>query len=277
MATPSVLNSVSNLKAIVFDWAGTTIDFGSCAPASVFLEIFRQRGVPITAAQAREPMGRAKRDHIATIGQMPEVDAAWKAKYGQSIQSTDIDTMYADFLPLQMKTLGQHSVLIDGVPEIIAWCRSQGLKIGSTTGYTRELLDVVARAAAEQGYTPDCALGAEDALLGRPAPFLIYEAARRMAVYPLWAMVKVDDTPVGIEAGRNAGCWTIGVTRTGNCVGLSRDEWTALSADEQRQRLAIAEDKLRDAGAHAIVESVTDIRPALEHFSTELARGKFPL
>lgn len=277
MSTPSVLNSVSNLKAIVFDWAGTTIDFGSCAPASVFLEIFRQRGVPITAAQAREPMGRAKRDHIATIGQMPEVDAAWNAKYGQSIQSTDIDTMYADFLPLQMKTLGQHSVLIDGVPEIIAWCRSQGLKIGSTTGYTRELLDVVARAASEQGYTPDCALGAEDALLGRPAPFLIYEAARRMAVYPLWAMVKVDDTPVGIEAGRNAGCWTIGVTRTGNCVGLSRDEWAALSADEQQQRLAIAEGKLRAAGAHAIVESVTDIRPALEHFSAELASGKFPL
>lgn len=277
MSTPSVSNSVSNLKAIVFDWAGTTIDFGSCAPASVFLEIFRQRGVPITAAQAREPMGRAKRDHIATIGQMPEVDAAWKAKYGQSIQSTDIDAMYADFLPLQMRTLGQHSVLIDGVPEIIAWCRSQGLKIGSTTGYTRELLDVVARAAAEQGYTPDCALGAEDALLGRPAPFLIYEAARRMAVYPLWAMVKVDDTPVGIEAGRNAGCWTIGVTRTGNCVGLSRDEWSVLSADEQQQRLAIAEGKLRAAGAHAIVESVTDIRPALEHFSTELASGKFPL
>ncbi len=277
MSTPSASNSVSNLKAIVFDWAGTTIDFGSCAPASVFLEIFRQRGVPITAAQAREPMGRAKRDHIATIGQMPEVDTAWKAKYGQSIQSTDIDAMYADFLPLQMKTLGQHSVLIDGVPEIIAWCRSQGLKIGSTTGYTRELLDVVARSAAEQGYTPDCALGAEDALLGRPAPFLIYEAARRMAVYPLWAMVKVDDTPVGIEAGRNAGCWTIGVTRTGNCVGLSRDEWAALSADEQQQRLAIAEGKLRAAGAHAIVESVTDIRPALEHFSTELASGKFPL
>lgn len=277
MSTPSTSNSVPHLKAIVFDWAGTTIDFGSCAPAAVFQEIFRQRGVPITTAQAREPMGRAKRDHIATIGQMPEIDAAWQAKYGRSIQAADIDAMYADFLPLQMKTLGQHSGLIEGVPEIIAWCRSQGLKIGSTTGYTRELLDVVARAAAEQGYAPDCALGAEDALLGRPAPFLIYEAARRMAVYPLWAIVKVDDTPVGIEAGRNAGCWTIGVTRTGNCVGLSRDEWAALSAEEQQRRLASAEDKLRAAGAHAIVESVIDIRPALEHFSQQLASGQFPL
>ncbi len=269
--------TVSNLKAIIFDWAGTTIDYGSCAPASVFQEIFSQRGVPITAAQAREPMGRAKRDHIATIGGMPEVDAAWRGKYGHSIQTEEIDAMYADFLPLQKKTLGQHSALIEGVPEIIAWCRSQGLKIGSTTGYTRELLDIVARSAAEQGYEPDCALGAEDAPYGRPAPFLIYECARRMSVFPLWAMVKVDDTPVGIEAGRNAGCWTIGVTRTGNCVGLSVAEWQSLSKADQAQRLAAAEKTLRSAGAHAIVESVTDIRPALEHFSRELADGKFPM
>ncbi len=270
------LATVSHLKAIVFDWAGTTIDYGSCAPASVFQEIFRQRGVPITAPQAREPMGRAKRDHIAAIGQMPEVDAAWRAKYGHSIQAAEIDAMYADFLPLQKKTLGQHSVLIDGVPEIIAWCRSQGLKIGSTTGYTRELLDIVARAAAEQGYEPDCALGVEDAPQGRPAPFLIYECALRMSVYPLWAMVKVDDTPVGIEAGRNAGCWTIGVTRTGNCVGLSQAEWHSLSAADQAQKLAAAEKTLRGAGAHAIVESVADIRPVLEQFSLALAAGKFP-
>lgn len=270
-------NNNLRLSAIVFDWAGTTIDHGSCAPAAVFQEIFRQRGVPITAAQAREPMGRAKRDHIATVGRMPEVDRVWREQHaGQGVGEADIDAMYADFLPLQKATLEQHSVLIDGVPEIVAWCRSQGLKIGSTTGYTRELLDIVARAAARQGYEPDCAFGAEDAPQGRPAPFLLFQVAMRLQVYPMWTMIKVDDTPVGIEAGRNAGCWTIGVTRTGNCVGLTVEEWNALGADERQRMLTDAENKLRAAGAHAIVESVTDIQPHIAHFASELAAGRKP-
>lgn len=270
--------SLKCLKAIVFDWAGTTVDYGSCAPASVFQEIFASRGVPITAAQAREPMGRAKRDHIAAIGSMPAVDEAWRARHaGQPVSEADIDAMYADFLPLQKSTLEQHSDVIAGVPAMVAWCRAQGLKIGSTTGYTRELLEIVVRCAAQQGYAPDCACGAEDAPQGRPAPFLLYECAKRLEVYPLWRMVKVDDTPVGIEAGRNAGCWTIGVTRTGNCVGLSAAQWEQLDEGERRTKLKSAEQQLLAAGAHACVESVADIQPLLESFDQRLAAGEFPL
>lgn len=264
-----------HLTAIVFDWAGTTIDYGSCAPASVFQEIFHRRGVPISAQQAREPMGRAKRDHIAAIGAMPAVDRAWRDQYaGQAMSAADIDAMYAEFLPLQKQTLGHHSQLIDGAVEIVHWCRQRGLKIGSTTGYTRELLDVVAQAAAQQGYQPDCALGVEDAPQGRPAPYLLYRCAMQLGVYPLWRVVKVDDTPVGIEAGRNAGCWTIGITRTGNCVGLSQNAWQALDAEQQTTLLQQAEQKLLSSGAHAVAESVADIRPLLEGFEQQLAAGK---
>ncbi len=266
------------LKAIVFDWAGTTIDYGSCAPASVFQEIFRMRGVPITAAQAREPMGRAKRDHIATIGRMPSVDAAWRqSHHGCSITDADIDAMYADFLPLQKATLSNHDQLIDGVPDVVAWCRNHGLQIGATTGYTRELLEIVAASAEQQGYRPDCAFGAEDAPQGRPAPFLLFECAKALGVYPMWSIVKVDDTPVGIEAGRNAGCWTIGVTRTGNCVGLSESEWQQVSPQRQQELLAQATETLRAAGAHAIVESVADIRPVLVEFEQHLLNRKLPV
>lgn len=252
------------LKAVVFDWAGTTIDHGCCAPAIVFREIFRQRGVEITVEQAREPMGMAKHAHIAAIAAMSEVAAAWKTKHGVDCSQNDIDAMYADFLPLQKKTLSDHCDMIPGVVEVVDWCREKGLKIGSSTGYTRELMEIVSPAAAEQGYSPDCILCSEDAPQGRPAPFLLYEAAKRMNVYPLWHFVKVDDTPVGIEAGRNAGCWTIGVTRTGNGVGLSEAEVNALSDDDLKTRCNAAEQTLRSAGAHYIVESVAELRPVLE-------------
>src|SRR5262249_18319626 len=205
----------------VFDWAGTTVDHGSRAPAIVFQEIFRQRGVPISAAQARGPMGMAKRDHLAAIAALPEVARAWETLHGRPVSDAARDAMSAAFLPLQRETLRHHCDVIAGVPEAVARCREAGLKIGSSTGYTRELMEIVTASAAYQGYRPDCVLCAEDVPQGRPAPYLLYAAALKLQVYPLSAMVVVDDTPVGIAAGRNAGCWTVGVTRTGNSLGLS--------------------------------------------------------
>lgn len=271
------MKKLSYLKAIVFDWAGTTIDFGSCAPAAVFQQVFKQRGIDISVTQAREPMGMAKRDHIAAIANMQPVKEAWIAKFGRQFSEQDIDAMYSDFLPLQKNILGNHSQLIAGVPAMIAECRAMGLKIGSSTGYTRELMESVSAAARVQGYEPDCILCSEDAPRGRPAPYLLFEAAKRMDVYPMWSFVKVDDTPVGIEAGRNAGCWTIGVTRTGNCVGCTEQELAVLSNAEVARLCDVAAMKLKDAGAHFIVESVIEIPRLLVKIDQIALEGKLPI
>lgn len=268
---------LENLKAVVFDWAGTMIDHGCMAPAIVFREIFRQRGISITSEQAREPMGMAKRAHIAAIAAMPIVDDAWQAKYGAACTDAEIDAMYAEFLPLQMKTLKEHSQLISGAAEVARWCRDRGLKIGSSTGYTRALMKNVTAAAAAQGYHADCVLCSEDAPKGRPAPYLLYEAAKRLDVFPMWHFVKVDDTPVGIQAGRNAGCWTIGITRTGNEVGLSEADLSRLPAEETATRCEAAAARLTAAGAHYIAESVADLYPILKEIDTRLTNGEFPV
>ncbi|MBI1349208.1 phosphonoacetaldehyde hydrolase [bacterium] len=270
------LNRPRQLQALVLDWAGTMVDHGCCGPALVFREIFRGRGIDITMAQAREPMGRAKRDHIAAITHMPEVAAAWQVRYGRPCSSEDIDAMYHDFLPLQKSVLAKHSDVIPGTAEAVAQCREMGLKIGSSTGYTQELMEVVVPIARQQGYSPDCVLCVEDAPRGRPYPYLLFEAAKQMEVFPLWTIVKVDDTPVGIEAGRNAGCWTVGITRTGNCVGLSAQEVAALPPLERAALMEQAADRLRQAGAHVIIESVAEIVPVLHQFNARLAQGELP-
>ncbi len=266
----------THVRGVVLDWAGTTVDHGSRAPAFVFQEIFRSRGVNVTVAQAREPMGMAKLEHIAAVAAMPEVAEAWAAKYGQPCAKADIDSMYADFLPLQLKTLDQHCGLIEGVVEAVAELRSRGLKIGSSTGYTRQLMEVVSAAATPQGYTPDCVLCAEDAPRGRPAPFLIYEAARRLDIFPLTSIVKVDDTAVGIQAGRNAGCWTVGISRTGNCVGLSCEEFESLSPQERKEKVDAAAATLTHAGAHEVIESVADLPDVIARFEQKLSQGQRP-
>lgn len=269
-------NRFTQLQGIVFDLAGTTVDHGSCAPAGVFQAVFESHGVSITAAQAREPMGKAKRDHIWSIMQMPPVTAQWQSAHNRAPDEADIDAIYADFLPMQKKVLAKYNYVIDGVAETSKQCSQMGLRIGATTGYTRDLLDEVLAAAREQGFQPEFALGAEDAPVGRPAPFMLFQLATMMQIYPMWRIVKVDDTAVGVAAGRNAGCWTVGVTRTGNGVGLSKEELDALPASERESKIADAGKTLLNAGAHALVESVADIIPVLQQFDAHLESGEFP-
>ncbi len=267
---------LKHLKAIVFDWAGTMIDHVSRAPAIVFQEIFRQQGIEITVDQAREPMGMAKREHIAAITQMPYVQKKWFEKFNEPCTEQDIDEMYEQFLPLQKKTLKDHSQMIQGATATAELCRSLGLKIGSSTGYTRELMVDVSATAKEQGYEPDLILCAEDAPRGRPAPYLLYEVAKRLDVYPMSTIVKVDDTVLGIEAGVNAGCWNIGITRTGNLLGLSSEETENIMGAQLDQMISSVSEKMLNAGAHFALESVEDIQVALTHFDELLDQGASP-
>ena len=216
------------IRAILFDWAGTTVDHGSRAPVEVFLDVFRREGVEISAAEARGPMGRAKRDHLEALFALPRVAAVWQTKHGRPSSSVDVDRLYADFLPLQRAVLERHGDVIAGVPEVVSTCIARGIKIGATTGYTRALMDVAAPLAKAGGYDPEVIVCADDVPRGRPAPWMIFRAAERLDVYPVSDLVVVDDTVTGIEAGLNAGAWTVAVTRTGNSLGLSVQELARL-------------------------------------------------
>lgn len=258
------------LQAVIFDWAGTIVDYGSRAPAAVFGEVFRRLGVEITPAEAREPMGMAKRDHIAAILAMPRVAAAWQQKYGQPSTDRDIDQLYADFLPLQLQTLTKHSTAIPGACEVVAECRRRGLRIGSTTGYTRQLMDVVVPLAAKQSLTVDALICADDVPQGRPAPWMIFKAAEQLSAFPPDALVVVDDTPIGIEAGRNAGAWTVAVTKSGNLLGMSLEELAAANPQQVQQQLNRAAETFRNRGAHFVIDSVADLLPVLDEISALL-------
>lgn len=274
--TTEITRKLERLSAIVFDWAGTTVDYGSRAPALAFQELFRQHGVEISAAEARGPMGMAKRDHIAALTALPSVARAWQAVHGCPCEEADIDTLYEQFVPVQARILRDHSGVIIGVAEAVEACRQLGLRIGSTTGYSRELMEIVSAAARRQGYEPACVICADDVPRGRPAPDLLEEAARRLSAHPLSRVIAVDDTPVGIEAGRAAGCWTVGVTRTGNLVGLSPAEFASLPQAAARRRCDEAAARLRASGAHYTVESAADILPLIHDIERRLQRGELP-
>ena len=217
------------LQGVVFDWAGTIMDHGSRAPVAALQDVFAEADVPVTVAEARLSMGIAKKDHIRCILELPRVTEAWKQQHGAAPREADVEALYAEVSSQATRMSGTIlRTLIAGVPEIGEALHSRGIKIGSTTGYTRPMLDFLVERASEQGFDPDCAICPQDVPGGgRPAPWMCYLNAIRLQVSPLWSMAKIGDTPSDIAEGLNAGMWTIGVTRTGNEAGLTEAEWNS--------------------------------------------------
>jgi phosphonoacetaldehyde hydrolase len=264
------------LRAVILDWAGTVVDFGSRAPIAALQSVFTPAGVPLEVAEARQSMGIAKKAHIRSILEISRVLAAWISKYGAEPSEQDVDELYARFVPNQIQVLADYSELIPGVADAIRRMRSRGLKIGTTTGYNRAMLDYLLERAALQGFAPDCALCPEDAGAGRPLPWMCYLAAIRLEVYPMAALVKIGDTPADVEEGRNGGMWTIGVTRTGNEIGFTEEEWSELPDLERERLLCNAERRLLDSGAHYTASSVAECDAVLDQIDERLAVGEMP-
>lgn len=264
------------LKAVVFDWAGTMIDFGSFAPMGVFVEAFARFGVDVTVAEARQPMGRPKWDHIEAMLAQPRIEAAWTAKHGHRPTRDDIQAIYDVFVPMNEEVVGDYADLVPGAADIAQALRQRGLKIGSTTGYTRSIMARVLPLARAQGYEADNLVCAGDLPQGRPTPMNMYKCFLDLDVWPASSVVKVDDTGVGIDEGRHAGCWTVAVCLSGNEAGVTPDELAAMPQDAKQALRARASATLMRHQPDFVIDTVADLLPVIDEVEVRLARGERP-
>jgi phosphonoacetaldehyde hydrolase len=258
------------VKAVVFDWAGTMIDFGCMAPVQALVDVFAAEGLALSAAEARRDMGKAKLDHLRALLADPAIASRWVALKGSPAKDADVQRLYARLEPAMRAAAAGASRLIPGGAETVAELRALGVKIGSGTGYTREMMADILPAAAAQGYAPEVVVCAGETPSGRPAPLMTWKALIALDAWPAGACIKVDDAPVGIEEGRLAGCWTVGLSGSGNGVGLDLESYAALPPEERRKRLAAAEAPLRAAGADFVIEDVSALMPVVHEIAAKI-------
>lgn len=266
----------SRIQAVILDWAGTVVDHGSRAPMGAFVRAFAELGVEIGVDDARGPMGMAKRDHIRAVGQSPAVAAAWQARHGHPFGDADIERVFAVFEPLNVASVLEHADFVPGGLEALAWLRARSIRVGSTTGYTRPIMEQLLPVAASAGYAPEVTVCAGDLPAGRPSPLMMWQAMAQMGVWPAASVVKVDDTPVGIGEGRAAGTWSVGVALTGNIAGLSAAELGTLSESEVSAIRARATGEMVAAGADLVVDSIAQLPDAILAIEARMATGERP-
>ncbi|MDR2935274.1 MAG: phosphonoacetaldehyde hydrolase [Candidatus Adiutrix sp.] len=254
-------------KIIVLDWAGTTVDFGSFAPVAAVMRAFEDFGLRPTLEETRAPMGLAKRTHLALMLSGERLAAAWAEKYGRSPGEAEIDRVYARFEPALKAVLGEHADLLPGVAETTARLRASGFKIGSTTGYSRAMMDMVVPAARAAGYAPDV-LACPDEVggLGRPYPYMLWRALEKLGAESIAGVVKVGDTLADIAEGLNAGCLSLGVIAGSSLLGLTRAELEALPESEKKTRYEGVRAQYLAAGASGVLDDFTELPGWLDAF-----------
>lgn len=266
-----------SIEAVIFDWAGTTVDFGCFAPVWVFIDVFQQAGIEVSMEEARKPMGMLKRDHIRTMLEMPRISKLWEEKKDRPFTEADIDVLHDKFEPLLLFKLHLYAEPIAGVIQTVEQLRATGLKIGSTTGYTDKMMRIVSEGARIYGYKPDACFTADaTAGKGRPWPYMIYRNLEKLEVSAAWRAVKFGDTVVDISEGVNAGCWSVGIIKGSSLMGLSQQEYDKISAEQKIELVNKTRTKFYDAGADFVIYQFSDIPELLAEIDRKIESGARP-
>ncbi|MCB7304692.1 phosphonoacetaldehyde hydrolase [Bariatricus massiliensis] len=251
---------MSRIEAVIFDWAGTTVDYGCFAPVEAFAEVFRHYHLAPTSEEIREPMGLLKIDHIRTMLEMPRIRQSYLEIYGSEPSEETVKAMFDIFEEKLLKILHLFAEPKPGVQEVVAKLRKHGFKIGSTTGYTDKMMDIIVPIAKEKGYAPDIwfspdAVGGK----GRPYPYMIFKNMEALGVKSVRNVLKIGDTVSDIKEGKNAGVWTAGVVVGSSELGLSLAEFEELSEEEREARCKRAADRFTEAGADKVFYTLEDM------------------
>lgn len=266
------------VQALILDWSGTTADAYVLAPAVVFVEVFKKHGVEISMTEARGPMGLRKDLHIKMLTEEPTIRDRWAAIHGKAPNQDDVDRMFEDFVPMQLACLRQYTTLLPGVAEMTQTLQKQGVKIGSTTGFVRSMVDILETDAKTQGYIPDASVAGDDVVNGaRPKPFMVYRNLDLLDVHPIQSVIKVDDTLSGIGEALEAGCWGVGIARYSNYMDInSLEEADAMDPADFQLRLEKTRQILRSGGAHYVIDEPAEMLDVVADVNARLARGERP-
>ena len=266
------------VKGLVLDWSGTTADAYVIASAVVFVEVFKKQGVEISMAEARGPMGLRKDLHIKELTKVPEIRERWNSMHGSYPDQGAVDRMFADFVPMQLGCLRQYTTLLPHVAEVTQRFQQEGIKIGSSTGFVRSMVDILEADAKQQGYTPDASVAGDEVINGaRPKPFMVYRNLDLMDVHPIQSVVKVDDTVSGVGEALEAGCWGVGIARYSNYMDINTlEQAESLPEQEIQRRLGLTREILRKAGAHYVIDTFDELPEVVEDVNQRLSRGERP-
>ncbi len=257
-------------EAVIFDWAGTTVDFGSMAPVQAFVAAFQRFGITPTVEEVRKPMGMLKWDHVHTMLQMDRISSEWERVHGRAWEKADVDEVYGVSETSILDILKDFAEPKPFVLEAVNQLRERGIKIGSTTGYTRQMMEIVTEEAKKRGYAPDAYFTPDmTENKGRPYPYMVFRNLEALNVSSVNGAIKVGDTAADIKEGKNAGLISVGVVEGSSVMGLSEEEYDRLTREEKDDLAEKARAVYRECGADYVIDNFSQLPALIEQIERD--------
>lgn len=218
------------IELVVFDMAGTTIEDGGQV-LDAFAVALRKQQISVTAADLQSWRGASKHEVLR---------AFVERQFGPNALDYDwrVDQAYTDFRrALEASYARAGARAVQGAEQTFGWLKERGIKIALTTGFYRQVTDVILASVGWEAGTIDASICSDDVTQGRPAPYMIFRAMEATGVTNVRKVAKIGDTLLDLLAGQNAGA--------GMLVGV-------LSGSGTRQTL-------QDVDQAQIIPSVADL------------------
>lgn len=251
-----------NVRACIFDLGGTIVDKYSRTPFISLKKCFKKRNILLDDKLIFKDMGMHKLDHIKEILKDPYIRVDWKNKFGKFPEKgVDELKIFEDFNKIQKINTEDYLDIIPETRRTIEYLNNRRIKIGATTGFNKEITDLVSKKLNDNkifidSYVSSTCLEKPS----RPAPYMVMENMNRLNINNPKSIIKVDDTQVGIEEGKNAGCVTVGVYRWSTYMKICdvENEYK-IPRDDFELKIAESKETLSKAEPDFLIRSLDEL------------------
>ncbi|MFD2567427.1 phosphonatase-like hydrolase [Pseudotenacibaculum haliotis] len=194
---------LENIKMVVFDMAGTTVDEHNVVYQTLQKSI-NDHGIDVDLDTVLE-LGAGKEKHQAIKDVLSFLNSN-KTEDSYLIFNNFKKMLDEAYLKLEVKP-------IDGVEEVLQKLKEANIRVVLNTGYAREIaMNLLNKLNWIKGTHYDMLITASDVEKGRPDPEMIQKAMKEFNISKAAEVLKAGDSWIDIEEGKNAGCGvTIGV------------------------------------------------------------------
>ena len=202
---------MDKIEMVIFDMAGTTVKDEN-EVEMCFVKAAEQTGLPFEREDIVAMMGWSKRKVFETL---------WTKALPGGTDETICDKVTESYEAFR-HILEDHYRSAEVHPsenciEIFQALRKRGIKIALTTGFYREVTNIILNRLGwdknlNEEYIGngsaliDVSIASDEVEAGRPEPYMIQKAMKLLNITDPFKVINIGDTPSDILSGNKAGC-----------------------------------------------------------------------
>ncbi len=256
-----------NIEAVIFDWAGTLIDFGSLATIEAMKKVFLKRGVNISKNIIKVNMGIKKSKHVQKLLDKPVVKRQWIKIFKRNYNGKDVVKISNELDQQLLKEVKKHFNIIPNAKKIFKILKKNKIKIATTTGYSTEIFKVIKRKAKKNGLTTDNDVCVDQVKKGRPNPDMCLKNLKKLKINNYNNCIKIDDSLAGITEGKKSNMITVGLSMTGIQLGLKYRDYLKLTKVMRKYHSKKISKDFFSVGSDYVVNDLFDFQKVLEKYN----------